>query len=75
MAGSVTFSLNGTIIRTKFTGSYLVNVDCTATVTIHDDLNETLHEEGVIFDGGRVFRFIETDPDQLVAIVARRLSN
>ena len=73
-AGSVTFSPNGTIIRTKFTGSYLVNADCTATVTIHDDLGETLHEEGVIFDGGRVFRFIETDPGQLVARVAERLS-
>jgi hypothetical protein len=51
VVGSVTFSLNGTIIRTKFTGSYLVNVDCTATVTIHDDLGETLHEEGVMAAG------------------------
>ena len=73
--GSVTFSLNGTIFRTKFTGSYLVNADCTATVTIHDDLGETLHEEGVIFDGGRVFRFIETDSGQLVSRVAERLDD
>jgi hypothetical protein len=72
--GSVIFSLNGKIFRTKFTGSYLVNADCTATVTIQDDLGEVLHEEGVIFDGGRVFRFIETDPGQLVARVAERLN-
>jgi hypothetical protein len=73
-SGSVTFSLNGKIIRTKFTGSYLVNADCTATVTISDDLGETLHEEGVIFDSGRVFRFIETDQGQVIARVAERLN-
>jgi hypothetical protein len=75
LVGSVTISLNGTIIRTKITGSYLVNVDCTATVTINDDLGETLHQEGVIFDDGRVFRFIETDPGQVIARVARSLSD
>ena len=72
--GSVTFSLNGKIFRTKFTGTYLVNPDCTATVTITDDFGEVLHEEGVIFDRGSEFRFIETDPGAVIARVARRLN-
>lgn len=75
VAGSVTFSLNGQIFRTKFTGTYLVNADCTATATIQDDFGEVLHEEGAIFDRGRVFRFIETDPGQLIARVAEKLSD
>jgi hypothetical protein len=72
--GSVTFSLNGKIFRTKFTGTYLINADCTATVIIQDDFGEVLHEEGVIFPDGKEFRFIETDPGQLIARVARRLN-
>jgi hypothetical protein len=74
IAGSVTFGFNGRIFRTKFTGSYLINSDCTATATIQDDLGEVLQEEGVIFPDGREFRFIETNPGMLVARVARRLS-
>lgn len=74
IAGSVTFSFNGRIFRTKFTGSYLINADCTVTATIQDDLGEVLQEEGVIFPDGREFRFIETNPGMLVARVARRLS-
>jgi len=57
-----------------FTGSYLINADCTVTVTIQDDLGEVLQEEGVILPDGREFRFIETNPGMLVARVARRLS-
>jgi hypothetical protein len=75
LVGSVTISLNGTIITTAITGSYVVNVDCTATITIHDNLGETLKHEGVIFDGGRVIRMIETDAGQVIARVARSLSD
>jgi hypothetical protein len=75
LVGSVTISLNGVIFHNTITGSYIVNVDCTATVTIVDNLNETFHHEGVIFDGGRVFRFIVTDQGQVIARVARSLSD
>ena len=71
--GSVIFSLNGKIFRTKFTGTYLINADCAVTVVIRDDFGEVLHEEGVIFPDGKEFRFIETDPGQSIARVARRL--
>lgn len=74
VVGSVTFSFNGKIFRTTFTGAYLINADCTATFTIKDDLGEVLYEEGVIFPSGSEFRIIETNPGQLVARVARRLN-
>jgi hypothetical protein len=82
LVGSVTINLNSIanttislITTTAITGSYVVNVDCTATITIHDSLGETLKHEGVIFDGGRVVRMIQTDVGQVFARVARSLSD
>ena len=73
VTGSITFSFNGTIFRTKYTGSYLVNSDCTITLTIYDDLGETLQQEGVVFGDGDEIRFIGTDPGRVIARVAQRL--
>jgi hypothetical protein len=75
MTGSITFSFNGTIFRTKYIGSYLVNSDCTITLTTHDDLGETLQQEGVVLDNGDEIRFIGTDPGRVIARVAQRLNN
>ena len=73
LAGSVTFSFNGQIFRTRFTGAYLVKSDCTITISIHDDLGEHLQEEGVVLDHGDEIRFIETNPGTVIARVAKRL--
>jgi hypothetical protein len=73
LAGSVTFSFNGQIFRTRFTGAYLVKSDCTITISIQDDLGERLQEEGVVLGHGDEIRFIETNPGTVIARVARRL--
>ena len=73
LAGSVTFSFNGKIFRTKFIGAYLVNSDCTITINIQDDFGEHLQEEGVVLGHGDEIRFIETNPGTVIARVAKRL--
>jgi hypothetical protein len=73
IAGSITFSFNGKIFRTKFIGAYLVNSDCTMTMNIQDDLGEHLQEEGVVLGHGDEIRFIETNPGTVIARVAKRL--
>jgi hypothetical protein len=73
MMGSVTFSFNGKIFRTKFTGSYLVNSDCTVSLTLQDDLGEHLQQEGVMLEHGDEIRVIGTDPGRVIARVAKRL--
>jgi hypothetical protein len=74
LAGSITFSFNGKIFRTKFIGAYLVNSDCTITLSIQDDFGENLQEEGIVLDHGDEVRFIETNPGTVIARVAKRLN-
>jgi len=73
LAGSITFSFNGTIFRTKFIGVYLVRSDCTITLSIKDDFGEHLQEEGVVLGHGNEIRFIETNAGTVIARVAKRL--
>lgn len=73
LAGSITFSFNGKIFRTKFAGSYLVNSDCSISLSIQDDLGENLQQEGVVLADGDEIRFIGTDPGRVIARVAQRL--
>lgn len=73
LAGSITFSFNGQIFRTKFIGAYLVKSDCTITMSIQDDFGEHLQEEGVVLGHGDEIRFIETNPGTVIARVAKRL--
>jgi hypothetical protein len=72
LSGSLTFSFNGQIFRTKFIGAYLVNSDCTISLTTQDDLGEHLQQEGVVISGDE-FRVIGTDPGRVIARVAQRL--
>jgi hypothetical protein len=74
LAGSITFSFNGKIFRTKFIGAYLVNSNCTITINIQDDFGEHLQEEGVVLGHGDEIRFIETNPGTVIARVAKRLN-
>ena len=73
LKGYLTFSFNGKIFRTNYIGAYLVNADCTISLTIQDDLGEHLQQEGVVLEQGDEIRFIGTDPGRVIARVARRL--
>ena len=75
VAGSVTFSANGTLLAATYTGTYTVNSDCTANASITDSLGEHLHETGVVLKGGAEIRFIGTDPGAQLARDAVRLDN
>jgi hypothetical protein len=68
---AVTLSVNGTILRfADVGGSYTVNEDCTGTITfvteVHLDIFITLN--------GKEFHLIQTDPNTVLAAVARRVS-
>lgn len=73
LVGSVTFSVNGNILRTPFTGTYQVNPNCSISETIAFG-SQVRHQEGVIVLNGREIDFIATDPGSLVTRVAKRVS-
>jgi hypothetical protein len=73
LTGSLTFSFNGQIFRTKYIGAYLVNSDCTISLMTQDDLGEHLQQEGVVIGDGDEIRVIGTDPGRVIARVAKRL--
>jgi hypothetical protein len=73
LVGSVTFSVNGNILRTPFTGTYQVNPNCSISETITFG-SQIRHQEGVIVLNGREIDFIATDPGSLVTRVAKRVS-
>jgi hypothetical protein len=75
VSGSVTFSANGTVLAATYTGTYIVNSDCTANASINDSLGEHLHEAGVVLRGGSEIRFIGTDPGAEVSRDAIRLGD
>jgi hypothetical protein len=68
---AVTLSLNGTILRfADVSGSYTVNEDCTGTITFVTDV----HLDIFIEPDGKEFGLIQTDPNTVLAAVARRVS-
>jgi hypothetical protein len=73
MTGSVTFSFNGTIFRITLIGTYLVNSNCTISITTQDSLGENLKQEGVVIGRGDEIRVIGTDPGRVIARVAKKL--
>ncbi len=75
VTGSVTFTANGVLLASTYTGNYTVNSDCTANASINDSLGENLHETGVILKSGSEIRFIGTDPGAAVSRDAVRLDD
>jgi hypothetical protein len=68
---AVTLSANGTILRfADAGGSYIVNEDCTGTITFVNDV----HLDIFIAPNGSEFYLIRTDPNHVLAAVARRVS-
>jgi hypothetical protein len=68
---AVTLSANGTILWfADVGGSYVVNEDCTGTITFVNDV----HLDIFIAPNGSEFYLIRTDPNAVLAAVATRVS-
>ena len=72
MSGVSTASLNGTIVRSTYAGSYTVNSDCTGMVTFTDNFGQVFNYDIFIEDGGKEFVFIQTDAGAATAAYERR---
>jgi hypothetical protein len=71
---SVTLSQNGNILPVTVTGTYIVNPDCTGTMTLQvSPIDVTVHVSFVIDDSGNEFQAIETDAGLVITRIGRRL--
>lgn len=66
--GSFTQSLNGTISRMTFTGTYNVTADCMGSATINIEGGGERHRDIVVVDNGREVRAVSTDPGTVVTL-------
>jgi hypothetical protein len=73
LSGTVTFSIDGNILRTPFMGTYNVNADCTISEVISFGA-QTRHQEGIVVLDGQEIDFIQTDPGSVLTRVAKRVS-
>jgi len=55
ITGAATASMNGTIVRSTYAGTYTVNPDCSGTVTFTDNFSQTFHYDLFIRGDGREF--------------------
>lgn len=69
LSGKTTVTFNGVVLQPTFTGTYSVNSDCTANLTIQSSAGFTLHDDAVVIDGGQ--RFVSVEPDPFVVITRR----
>jgi hypothetical protein len=67
-------SINGTISRGTFSGTYKVNPDCTGSDIENFEGGPTIQRNFVIVDNGREIRFIVTNPGNAVTAVAKKQS-
>jgi len=72
ISGAATASLNGTIVRSTYTGTYTVNPDCSGTVTFTDNFNQTFHYDIFIKDDDREFVYTQTDAGVVTAGYERK---
>jgi hypothetical protein len=72
LSGSVTFSENGQIVSTPYTGTYQANSDCTISMTLFFG-SQVRHQQGVIVNGAKEIDAIETDPGSILTRVAKRI--
>jgi hypothetical protein len=66
-------SQNGNIVPVTIKGTYMVNPDCTGSITLQiSPVGLTTHSFFVIDDSGAEFQAMQTDPGVVVTIIARR---
>ncbi len=71
---AVTLSQNGNILPVTVTGTYIVNPDCTGTMTLQvSPIDVSVHVFFVIDSGGDGFQAIETDAGLVITRIGRRL--
>jgi len=71
-AGAASASMNGTIVRSTYDGTYTVNPDCSGTVTFTDNFAQTFHYDIFIRNDGREFVYTQTDTGVVTAGYERR---
>jgi hypothetical protein len=75
-SGSDTLSFNGTIIPRSFTGTAVVNANCTGsatlTVAIPPNVFPPFHLDFVLDDLTREARFVQVDPGAVITGSARK---
>jgi hypothetical protein len=74
-AATATLSSNGTILQLVITGTYIVNPDCTGTMTLQvvSPFQTTVDVFFVIDNAGDEFQGMETNSGFVITRVARRL--
>ena len=61
LTGNGTLSLNGSIIRRTFTGTYTINPDGTGSMVLYPTFGPNIHADLVLASGGRSVKFVLSD--------------
>jgi len=72
---TATVSVNGSVYHATITGTYVVNSDCTGSMTLVGSAGSetfTNHVDLVIVRGGTEFRAINTDPGIVLTTVGKK---
>ena len=71
--GSDTVSLDGLVLPRTFTGTYTVDTNCVATMTMQDDIgNPPIHTEVFILQKAKAIQVINTDLGTVLAFTATK---
>lgn len=71
---TATLSQNGNIVQVTVTGTYIVNPDCTGTMTLQvEPIDVPVHVSFVVDNGGDEFQAIETESGFVITRLGRRL--
>jgi hypothetical protein len=65
--GAATLSLDGSIIRRTFSGTYAVNPDGTGTMSLHPSWGPVIDVDIVVGAGGREVTFVLTDDSNVIS--------
>ncbi len=72
VTGTYSASINGSIVRGSYEGTYTLGIDCTGTVVFTDDRGQVFHYDIFALHGGDEFVFLQTDPGIVSASSERR---
>ena len=73
VTGADTFSLDGTISRRTYTGTYSMNADCTGSMVLQvPGTTGAAHGDIVAVNNAREINFIQTDPNVIFSGVFKR---
>jgi hypothetical protein len=72
--GSATVNIGGVVLNSvPFTGTYMINSDCTGTITVHPNVPVTITESIIVISGGRQYFATDTESFAVVQGTAQRL--